>query len=109
MANNFIQPGDVLDYTVAGSAITTGSGILVGLRLGVALASGAVGQTISVAVKQVYSLPKLPADVMAQGALLYWDNTNKRLTTTASGNTLAGYAANAAGSGDTAVRIHLNA
>ena len=47
-------------------------------------------------------------ETVAAGALLYWDNTNKRLTTTASGNTLAGFAVAAAGSGVTTVQIRLN-
>lgn len=109
MAKNYIQPGEVLDHIVAGSAVTSGSGILIGVRLGVALKDGAVGETISVAVKGVYNLPKLSTDVVAQGAALYWDNTNKRLTTTAAGATLAGYAAAAAGNGAATVNIALNA
>ena len=48
-------------------------------------------------------------DMVAQGALLYWDATNKRLTTTASGNTLAGYAAAPAGNGAVTVALALNA
>jgi predicted RecA/RadA family phage recombinase len=46
--------------------------------------------------------------VVTQGAALYWDNTNSRLTTTASGNTYAGYAFAAAGNGVTTVNIKLN-
>ncbi|WP_396616790.1 DUF2190 family protein [Lysobacter soli] len=109
MAKNYIQPGDVLDLTVSGAAITSGSGVLIGTRLGVALKDGAIGETIAAAVKGVYNLPKLGSDVVAQGAALYWDNTNKRLTTTASGNSLAGYAAAAAGNGVASVNIALNA
>lgn len=107
MAKNYIQPGEVLDYT-ASTAVTSGSGVLMGKRLGVALADIANGATGSVAVRGVYSLPKLSTDVVAQGDELYWDNTNKRLTTTASGNTKAGYAAAAAGNGVATVAIALN-
>jgi predicted RecA/RadA family phage recombinase len=81
----------------------------VGVRLGVALTDGAIGDTIAVQVKGVFNLPKLSTDVVAQGAALYWDNTNKRLTTTSTSNTLAGYAAAAAGNGVTSVNIALNA
>lgn len=109
MAKNYIQPGDILDLTVTGSAVTSGSVLVIGTRIGIALKDGAVGETIAVAVKGVYNLPKLATDVVAQGALLYWDNTNKRLTTTASGNSLAGYAANAAGNGVATVNLALNA
>ena len=67
------------------------------------------GATGSVQVEGVFTVTKLGTDTVAAGALLYWDNTNKRLTTTASGNTLSGFAVAAAGSGVTAVNIKINA
>ena len=79
-----------------------------GATVGVALAAIAASTPGPVAVKGVYTLPKLSTDVVAQGALLYWDNTNTRLTTTAAGNTLAGRAAAAAGNGVSTVDIDLN-
>jgi predicted RecA/RadA family phage recombinase len=57
----------------------------------------------------VFNVTKVTADVVAQGALLYWDDTAKKLTTTVSTNTLAGYAAKAASGTDTTVNIALNA
>ena len=82
--------------------------MLVGTWIGVALADIANNATGSVQIANVFTLPKLGTDTMAQGALVYWDNTNKRLTTTASGNTLAGKAFSAAGSGVTTVQVRLN-
>ncbi len=108
MATNHVQPGEVITFT-AGADIAAGRGVLVGVRLAVALVAVANGASGSGAVSGVWSLPKLSTDNVAQGALLYWDNTNKRLTTTASGNTLAGYAFEAAGSGVASVAIKLNA
>jgi predicted RecA/RadA family phage recombinase len=108
MAKNYIQPGEVLDVTL-GATITSGSGLLVSKRVGVALADGVSGDTIAVQVKGVFNLPKLSTDVVAQGDLLYWDNTNKRLTTTSTSNTLAGYATAAASGTATTVNIALNA
>jgi predicted RecA/RadA family phage recombinase len=108
MAKTYIQPGEVLDVTLA-AIITSGSGLLIGKRLGVALTDGAVGDTIAAQVKGVFNLPKLSTDVVAQGDLLYWDNTNKRLTTTVGTNTLAGYATAAASGTATTVNISLNA
>lgn len=108
MATNYVQPGEVLDFT-ATAALISGAGVLIGSRLGVALTDIAIGDTGAVAVKGVYTLPKLATDVVAQGALLYWDNTNARLTTTLTGNTLAGYAAAASGNGAATVNIALNA
>lgn len=108
MTNRYIQPGEVLDYT-ATSNISSGQVVLMGARIGVALTAIPNGTTGSVQVTGVFNLPKLSTDNVAQGQLLYWDNTNSRLTTTASGNTLAGYAAAPAASGTTSVNIKINA
>lgn len=107
MTTRYKAPGNVWNNT-PGSAVASGAVVLMGATIGVALAAIAANATGSVAVKGVYTLPKLSTDVVAQGALLYWDNTNSRLTTTASGNTLAGRAAIAAGSGVATVDIDLN-
>lgn len=108
MTTKFVQPGEVIDYT-AGSALTSGTVVLIGVRIGVLLANIASGAIGAAQVTGVFELAKLSTDVVAQGALLYWDNTNSRLTTTATGNTLAGYAFAAAASGATTVKIKINA
>lgn len=107
MATNFIQPGEVIDFTAA-AALASGAGVLIGKRLGVALGAVANGAQGVAQVTGVFSLPKLSTDVVTQGAELYWDDTNKRLTLTATANTLAGYAWAAAGNGETTVKIKLN-
>lgn len=109
MAKNYVSEGDVLDYTAGGSAIASGAVVLMDKRIGVAVADIAANATGAVHVAGVWTLAKLSTDVVAQGALLYWDSTNSRLTTTASGNTLAGYATAAAGNGVSTVNIKINA
>lgn len=108
MTTKFVQPGEVIDYT-AGANIASGQVVLMGARIGVALKAIANGETGPMQVTGVFNIAKLFTDNMAQGALLYWDNTNSRLTTTASGNTLAGFAAAAAGATTTSVNIKINA
>ena len=108
MTTKFVQPGQVLDYT-PGSAVTAGQVVLIGVRIGVALNAIAANATGALQVAGVFNIAKLSTDVVAQGAALYWDNGNSRLTTTASGNTLAGYAVAAAGNGATTVAIKINA
>lgn len=110
MAGNYIMSGDVIDWTNGtGSAVASGAMVLVGARVAVALVDIANGATGTARVRGVFTVAKLSSDTPAQGALLYWDNTNKRLTTTSSGNTLAGFAAKAAGNGATTVEISINA
>lgn len=108
MTTKFVQPGEVIDYT-AGANIASGQVVLMGARIGVALKAIANGETGPIQVTGVFNIAKLSTDNMAQGALLYWDNTNSRLTTTASGNTLAGFAAAAAAATTTSVNIKINA
>jgi predicted RecA/RadA family phage recombinase len=107
MTSKYVMSGDVLDYPAA-SAVSAGQVLLIGKRIGVALNPIASGATGAVAVEGVFTIAKLSTDVVGQGDLLYWDNTNFRLTTTASGNTQAGFAAKAAGNGVTTVEISLN-
>jgi len=105
---NFVQEGHVLDYTPGGN-VASGAVVVIGVRVGVAVADIAANATGALRVRGVVELAKLSSDTPAQGALLYWDAANSRLTTTASGNTLAGYAAKAAGNGATTVWLNLNA
>lgn len=110
MAKNYIFSGDVLDYTNAGgTTIASGAPVLIGERLGIALGDIAPSATGSVRMRGVFSVAKLSTDSVAQGDLLYWDAANSHLTKTDTSNTLAGYAAAAAGAAVTTVDISINA
>lgn len=107
MTTRFITDGRVLDF-VAGSAVISGQVLIVGAKIGVALAAIAAGATGSVRIAGVFSVNKLSTDVVAQGVLLYWDNAASRMTLVSAGNTLAGNAYAAAGNGATTVQVLLN-
>lgn len=109
MSKNYIQEGAVLSWiNTSGAAVASGAVVLTGKRIGVALGDIAVGATGSLTMEGVFSVAKLTTDVVGQGDLLYWDAANSRLTTTAGGNTQAGYAAAPAGNGVTTVNISIN-
>jgi predicted RecA/RadA family phage recombinase len=105
--NRFIAEGHHMNYT-PGAAVLSGVMVLVGTKVGVAIADIAANTTGALRMTGVINYTKLTTDVVAQGAALYWDNTSKRLTTTASGNTYAGYAFAAATGTDTSVDIKIN-
>jgi predicted RecA/RadA family phage recombinase len=109
MSKNYIQEGDVLDYATGGAAVASGAVVLMGKRIGVVLRDIPANSTGSASVTGVWSIAKLSTDVIAQGDLVYWDAGNSRLTSTAGGNTLAGYAAYAAGNGVTTLNTKINA
>lgn len=108
MAKNYIQEGNVLSYT-ATAAIASGAVVVIGKRIAIALADIAVGETGAITAEGVFAVAKLGTDVVGQGDLLYWDAANSRLTTTAAGNTAAGFAAAPAGAGVGTVNIKINA
>lgn len=108
MTSRFVLTGDVLNHTAAAD-VTIGEVLLIGKRIAVALANIKLGETGAIRVKGVAIIAKASANVVAQGALLYWDDTAKQLTTTATANTLAGFAAADAGAGVTTVEISINA
>lgn len=106
MATNYVQRGDALNYT-AGADIKSGDFVLIGAIGGVAKTDIANGKSGAVHIKGVFSVAKASGAV-TQGAKLYWNSTNSNLTTTASGNTFVGVAAEAAASGDASVKVLLN-
>ncbi|MBF0098347.1 MAG: DUF2190 family protein [Magnetococcales bacterium] len=103
---NFIQPGDTVTV-IAPVAVNSGEGLLVGALFGVALSTAAINTNVEVLTEGVVDLPKA-AVAVTQGAKVYWDNTAKNVTTTATNNTLIGCAILAAAVGDATVRVRLN-
>lgn len=107
MAQNYVESGDVLDYT-AGSGETINSGDLVikGDIIGVALGKATEGQTVAIRCEGVFTLPKATGAITL-GAKVYWVTADSNVSTTASGNTLIGVAWGAQASGDTTVKVRL--
>ncbi len=72
MATNYIQPGEVIQHTAAAD-ITAGSVVVIKNMLGVALSDIATGETGSVALKGVFTLPAVSAAVISKGETMTWD------------------------------------
>lgn len=96
----YVQDGEVITLT-APAAVNSGDPVLVGSVLGVAQADAASGDPVTLVRRGVFTLPKAAGQSWTEGAKLYWSTANSNFTTTATGNTLAGFAAAAAGSADT--------
>lgn len=72
MATNYQQAGNVIDHT-AGADITSGSVVVVGKLLGVALQDIATGEVGPVQITGVFNVPKVSGAVIAAGENLTWD------------------------------------
>jgi predicted RecA/RadA family phage recombinase len=106
---NFVQKGETLTLT-APYAVSSGGGALVGSIFGVAATDVASGEEGEFQVQGVFDLIRISGGTTGwtQGTLIYWDNSSKAITKTASGNKLIGVAVKAAADGDATGRVRLN-
>lgn len=90
--------------------VAAGAGFLVGATFAVAAAAALSGAAVVGYLDGTHDLVKAGSQAWTVGAAIYWDNSAKACTTTASGNTKIGFAAAAVGSGagETTGRVRLN-
>jgi predicted RecA/RadA family phage recombinase len=109
---NYVAEGEVFNYTVPSGGVTSGDLVLLGALVGVAVNTGVEDDLIAVNVCGVYEVAKA-AGAISQGAAVYFDEDNAEVTTATSGGSpwaslvLAGYAYEAALSGDATVKVKL--
>jgi predicted RecA/RadA family phage recombinase len=106
---NYIQPGHAI--TLAAPAdVTSGAGLVVGSIVGIASHVALTGAEVETPLTGVVEIAKAASQAWTVGARIYWDNTAKRATNVASGNTLIGVAVLAVGAGAEEVvgRVRLN-
>lgn len=85
MAQNYIQPGDVIDYTVPAAGVTSGDVVVMEDNLvGIALGTGVEDDVVSVALEGVFDLAKASGAITA-GAKIYYDADNENVTTDSAG------------------------
>ena len=105
---NYIQKGDVLTLT-APYSLKGGEGFKVGNIFAIAAGDAEQGNQVEGALTGVFALVKQADSVCAIGDKLYWDDSNRRITATASGNKLVGVAVVAADNGTTTATLRLSA
>lgn len=107
MKNN-TATGDVIVVT-APYAVASGAGCLVGSLFGVASTTAAISTPVALELTGVFTLAKVTGAAWTVGQRLYWDDTAKNVTGTASTNKLIGVAVAAAASADTTGSVRLTA
>lgn len=105
---NYVQPGDTLDLTAPAGGVISGQAALYGALFGVASVSALEGQKLAVQIEGVFTLPKATGAGLTEGQKVYWDDTAKKITGTASGNTLVGHAVEVAASAAVEVAVRLS-
>ena len=104
---DFIAEGNDIAYT-PGANVAQGAVVVQADLVGVAKRAIAANTLGALSVRGVFNIDKLSTDVVAAGAILYWDVANSRATITASTHKQFGRAVTAAGSGATKVLAVLN-
>lgn len=102
----YVQKGETLDYkNGTETAIAAGDVVVLDSRIGIAADNIAAGDTGAVHVVGVFKIAKTGTAAIAMGKAVYFDGTG--ITSTATSNTAAGYAAAAAGASDTSILVKL--
>jgi len=111
MATTKIAPGDTLTFVAPSGGVVSGTAYKINDVVCVATVTAAAGELVAFAVEGIWSLPKAATITPNPGVKLYWDDTNKVVTNSASGNTLIGvHAASAAAlAGDARIPVRFNA
>lgn len=105
---NYIQKGEVINYSNSGSAITSGSTVVIGTLVGIAVSDiAATTGTGSVCLEGVFEVAKTAPLVINQGDRVYWNTSTKKVTKTVS-DVYMGVAFEAAISAATTCIVSLN-
>lgn len=111
MALNYIQPGDqALDLIAPAGGVTSGLPVRLAAGVGkivIPLGDAAAAAEFRGATEGVYSVPKEAPLVIGPLVDLYWDDTAKKATTTATNNIKLGHSIRGAASADTFVEVRL--
>lgn len=113
MATNFVQPGDTIEWTNTGTAVSAGDFVVIGKQMGVAAVDIAQNATGTVYTEGVFTAPKVSAAVIAKGENVIWDTSaggfEDNLATPATGDVSGCCIAwAAAGNGVTTIPVKLN-
>lgn len=105
--NNFIQHGNSIQFAAPVGGLIGGQLYKVGTFIVCIVATVLEGEQAVGHLTGVYTVPKATSLVINQGDQLYWDDTNKVVNKTSSGNTYAGKAWDGAASNDGFVNLRL--
>ena len=103
---NFVQEGTTLTVA-APAAVASGQYVVVGAIRGVAAFDAAQGEPVEVATEGIFTLPKVAADDIAVGDLLYWTGTACTKTAGTGSKPLVGVAIKPAAANSATVTVKL--
>lgn len=106
--NNYVKPGDVMTLTAPTGGVVSGLGYQIGKLFVVASGDAAETEEFEGQVTGVCDLVKTTSQAWTEGQALYWDDSTKKVTSTAGANLHIGVAARIEESADAVGRVRLN-
>ncbi len=100
----FIQEGDSIDLPLPYDR-TAGQGFLAGNLFAIAKNTGLSGATVPAVIEGVVRIDKTAAQTFAIGALVYWDDTAKSVTSVSTSNRRIGCCVTVAAAGGDAQAV----
>jgi len=92
MADNFIAPGDSIQFIAPGGGVVSGTPKQIGQVLVIPMVTAAATVLFNGVIRGVFRVTKVGSQAWAEGAIVYWDAGNTRFTTSGAGNLRAGFA-----------------
>lgn len=109
MSINFVQPGNVLEFTAPSGGVTAGVPVLINGLVVIPTASADAGDTFRGATQGVFTLSKTSLETWTVGQAAFWDAANAAVSNDpAVGHLPIGAITEAAGSSATTGSIRLN-
>src|SRR5688572_3598031 len=93
---NYVQPGEVLEFTAPAGGVVSGTGVKIGDGFVVATVTAIATARFNGLRQGVVEHAKVSAQAWTEGQQINWDDTAKLMTTVTTGNFRVGYAAAAA-------------
>ena len=107
MATNKTQEGKIVTCVAPSGGVVSGTAYKIGQLLVVAVTTEDEGDNFEGETEGVFTLPKATG-ALTDKALVYWDDSAAKVTTTAASNMLCGCAQGTAASGDATASIRLD-
>lgn len=104
---NYIQRGIGLDLIAPSGGVVSGKTVKIGSIIAVPSTTAAEGETFNGDTEGCFEVDAATSQAWTQGALLYWDDSAKKFTTTSTSNTKAAVAIAAKGSADATGKVKL--
>lgn len=96
---NFVQPGESVEFTAPAGGVVSGVGVQIGQFFVIPTVTAAEGARFNGLCEGVITHEKPGTQAWAEGAVVFWDEGAKKITTVSAGNLQIGVATVAVGNG----------